>query len=69
MAKGGRKGQTYDIDNGTHEQMLDARETCAHTKNNDRYVYRAEDAEFIRILEKAIPARFDESQRKAGSGT
>ena len=44
--------------------MLGARETHAHTKDNDSYVYRAKSAEFIRILEKAVLALFDKSYRK-----
>ena len=59
----------HDVDNGIHEQMFDAREMHAHTKDNDSYVYRAEDAEFIRLLEKAILARFDESHKERPEAT
>ena len=38
--------------------MFDAREMHAHTKDNDGYVYRAEDTEFIYLLEKAVLALF-----------
>ena len=34
------------------------RETPAHTKDNDSYAYRAEDTEFICLLEKAVLALF-----------
>ena len=61
IGKGGGKGHIHDVDNGTHEQMLGAREAHAHTKDNDSYVYRAKSAEFIRILEKAVLALFDKS--------
>ena len=44
--------------------MLDVRRKNAHTKDNDDHVYRVKDTEFIRLLEKAIPARFDESHKE-----
>ena len=40
------------------------RGTHAHTKDNDSYVYRAEDTEFICLLEKAILALFDEADKE-----
>ena len=45
MAKGGEKGQMHDVDNGAHEQILDVRETHAHTEDNDNYVYGEKDTE------------------------
>ena len=68
MGKGG-KGQVHDVDNGTHERMLDVRETHAHTKDNDSYVYRAKDTEFIRLLEKAVLALFDKSHKERPNAT
>ena len=65
IGKGGGKGQIHDVDNGTHERMLGAREAHAHTKDNDSYVYRAKSAEFIRILEKAVLALFDKSHKES----
>ena len=44
--------------------MLDVRETYAHTKDDDSYVYRAEDTEFICLLEKAVLALFDKSHKE-----
>ena len=38
------------------------RETPAHTKDNDSYAYRAEDTEFICLLEKAILALFGKAE-------
>ena len=40
------------------------RETHAHTKDNDSYIYRAKDTEFIRLLEKAVLALFDKSHKE-----
>ena len=60
----GEKGQIHDVNNRIHEQMLDVRETYAHTKDDDSYVYRAEDAEFICLLEKAVLALFDKSHKE-----
>ena len=69
MGKGGGKGQIYDVDNGINERMLDVRETHAHTKDNDSYVYRAKDTEFICILEKAVLAPFDKSHKERPKAT
>ena len=44
--------------------MLDVRETHAHTKDNDSYVYRAKVTEFIHLLEKAVLALFDKSRKE-----
>ena len=44
MEKGGGKWQIYDVNNEINERMLDVRETHAHTKDNDNYVYRAKGA-------------------------
>ena len=44
--------------------MLDVRETHAHTEDNDDYVYRAKDTEFIRLHEKAVLAPFDKSRKE-----
>ena len=63
MGKGGEKGQIHNIDNGIHERILDMRETHAHTKDNDSYVYRAKDTEFIRLLERAVLALFDKPRK------
>ena len=64
MGKGGGKGQIYDVNNEINERMLDVRETHAHTKDNDSYVYRAKDTEFICLLKKAVLALFDKSPKK-----
>ena len=64
MGKGGGKEQRCDVDNGTHERMFDVRETHAHTKDNNSYVYRAKDTEFICLLEKTVLALFDESHKE-----
>ena len=69
MGKGGEKGQIHDIDNGIHERILDMRETHAHTKDNDSYVYRAKDNEFMRLLEKAVLALFDKSHKERPKAT
>ena len=69
MGKGGWKGQIRDVENGTHERMFSARETHAHTKDNDSYVYRAKNAEFIHILEKAVLALFGESHKERPKAT
>ena len=69
MGKGGGKGQIYDVDNGINERTLDVRETHAHTKDNDSYVYRAKDTEFIRLLEEAILALFDKSHKERLNAT
>ena len=64
MGKGEGKGQIHDVDNETCEQMLDVRETHAHTENYDSYVYRAKDTELIRLLERAVLALFDKSHKE-----
>ena len=69
MGKGGGKGQIYDVNNEINERMLDVRETHAHTKDNDSYVYRAKDTEFIRLLEEAILALFDKSHKERLNAT
>ena len=69
MGKGGGKGQIYDVDNGINERMLDVRETRAHTKDNDSYVYRAEDTKFIYLLEKAVLALFGKSRKERPRAT
>ena len=45
------------------------RETHAHTKDNDSYVYRAKVTEFIRLIEKAVLAMFDESHKEMPKAT
>ena len=45
------------------------RETHVHTKDNDSYVYRAKDTEFIRLLEEAILALFDKSHKERPKAT
>ena len=69
MGKGGGKGQIYDVDNGINERMLDVRETHAHTKDNDSYVYRAKDTKFICLLEKSVLALFDKSHKERPKAT
>ena len=64
MGKRGGKGRISGVDNVIHERTLDVRETHAHTKDNDSYVYRAKDTEFICLLEKTVLALFDESHRE-----
>ena len=64
MGKGGGKGQIHDVDNEIHERILDVRGTHEHTKDNDSYVYRAKDNEFMRLLEKAVLALFDKSHKE-----
>ena len=54
----------HNVDKRIHERMLDVRETCAHTRNNDDYVYRAKYTEFICLLEKAVLAPFDKSRKE-----
>ena len=49
--------------------MLGSRETLAHTKDNDSYVLRAKDTEFIRLLEKAILALFYKSRKERPEAT
>ena len=45
------------------------RETHVHTKDNDSYVYRAKDAEFICLLEKTVLALFDKSHKERPEAT
>ena len=49
--------------------MLDVRETHAHTKDNNSYVYRAKDTEFICLLEKTVLALFDKSHKERPKAT
>ena len=68
MGKGGGKKQIHHVDNGIHERMLEPRETHAHTKDNESYVYRAKDTEFICLLEKDVLALFDKSHKERPEG-
>ena len=65
MGKRGVKGQIYDVDGVIHERTLDVRETHAHTKDNNNYVYRAERTLSSCLLEKAVLALFDKSHKES----
>ena len=54
----------HDVNNGAHERMLDVREKNTRTKDNNDYVYRAKDNEFIHLQKKAILALFDKSRKE-----